>query len=756
MDVNYLKKMICGYSTEYSLQGMSNHKGIPTIGARGIQFRSRIEAQWAYIFETLEWDWEYEPIDLQGYIPDFIIKFDGDNEILIEIKGDVNIWKEDVYTPHKDKIIKSGWKGQFGILGGAYKEGSVEYWINIGKTFYVIDGGWCQDDLVVRKNNKTHKWSVCCDKDSVQETYQYHTIQMEFSKLWVEAKNKVQWKGIQNKEGRRVQRKEKMPFIENHKEQHIPIEIVLPQLNDDIVVLQLNDNDDIVSSLLNRFSIGLELFVENNIRYIKDVIDNDGSNITIASLASKIFKDWTYYDTKRKAWYYCDLNNIWCEAKKPIILKHLIQNILTSIFKHYIYGISKLEEIYKPTPQGYECLRKIFEEEYIKKATKIIKSLKSTSYMDSIMKCEVLYIKEEFYDDYIDSKPYLFAFKNKVYDFRTNELRYIKPDDYIMTNTGYDYPEYIEDNNTVFINKYFDTLFPNSDIKDYILDSCCSTLNGEKREQYFNIHIGCGSNSKTTFSGLYESVLGGYACEVSPETFTKPKKSANDTGELYKAKGKRWVFTNEPEPDTGKLQTALLKRIADETGRKIIARALYGNPVDIPITFQLNIFCNNKPELSSVDGGITRRLRVIEWKMKFVETPDPNNKYQAPLDTELMTKIITDDIRNAFVRMLLDRWETRVSAFKLIPVPEEIIAASADFVDDNSRVSGFIMSNYELTNNEEDKIGYDKLYTHFVSVCRYSKVSYKRFKDDMLGISGVSLKKTDKGRFYVGLKLRED
>jgi len=45
---------------------MSNNKGIPTIGVRGIQFRSRIEAQWAYIFEKLEWNWEYEPIDLEG------------------------------------------------------------------------------------------------------------------------------------------------------------------------------------------------------------------------------------------------------------------------------------------------------------------------------------------------------------------------------------------------------------------------------------------------------------------------------------------------------------------------------------------------------------------------------------------------------------------------------------------------------------------------------------------------------------------
>ena len=61
---------------------MSNNKVIPTIGVRGIQFRSRIEAQWVYIFEKLIWNWEYEPIDLDGYILDFIIKF-GDEDIII-------------------------------------------------------------------------------------------------------------------------------------------------------------------------------------------------------------------------------------------------------------------------------------------------------------------------------------------------------------------------------------------------------------------------------------------------------------------------------------------------------------------------------------------------------------------------------------------------------------------------------------------------------------------------------------------------
>jgi phage/plasmid-associated DNA primase len=168
------------------------------------------------------------------------------------------------------------------------------------------------------------------------------------------------------------------------------------------------------------------------------------------------------------------------------------------------------------------------------------------------------------------------------------------------------------------------------------------------------------------------------------------------------------------------------------------------------------MFCNNKPELSSVDGGIARRLRVVEWKMKFVESPDPNNKYQAPRDAELMSKIKTDDIRNAFIKMLLDRWDTRVSAFKLIPVPNEIKDASNDFVDDSNPVLGFIMSNYEITNNENDKINSTVLYTHFASSNRDSKISNKRFKDDILGISGISTKRSNKGVLFTGLKLRED
>lgn len=39
----------------------------------GIIYRSRLEATWAAFFKNLEWNFEYEPYDLNGWIPDFII-----------------------------------------------------------------------------------------------------------------------------------------------------------------------------------------------------------------------------------------------------------------------------------------------------------------------------------------------------------------------------------------------------------------------------------------------------------------------------------------------------------------------------------------------------------------------------------------------------------------------------------------------------------------------------------------------------------
>lgn len=56
-------------------------------------FRSRLEARWAAFFDLAGWKWEYEPIDLNGWTPDFRITFpcshsecSGNHTLLVEVK----------------------------------------------------------------------------------------------------------------------------------------------------------------------------------------------------------------------------------------------------------------------------------------------------------------------------------------------------------------------------------------------------------------------------------------------------------------------------------------------------------------------------------------------------------------------------------------------------------------------------------------------------------------------------------------------
>jgi len=57
---------------------------IPTV-YKGIRFRSRLEAKWARVFDILGENWEYEPIELNGWIPDFVLA-GGEKPILVECK----------------------------------------------------------------------------------------------------------------------------------------------------------------------------------------------------------------------------------------------------------------------------------------------------------------------------------------------------------------------------------------------------------------------------------------------------------------------------------------------------------------------------------------------------------------------------------------------------------------------------------------------------------------------------------------------
>ena len=72
-----------------------------------VQFRSRLEARWAAFFDVIERPWQYEPLELPGWIPDFLIEIpDKEKLFLAEIKPIV-AWQQFEYGQEGQKIARS-------------------------------------------------------------------------------------------------------------------------------------------------------------------------------------------------------------------------------------------------------------------------------------------------------------------------------------------------------------------------------------------------------------------------------------------------------------------------------------------------------------------------------------------------------------------------------------------------------------------------------------------------------------------------
>jgi hypothetical protein len=57
----------------------------------GIKYRSLLEAKWASFFTRIDWQYEYEPFEGNGYIPDFVIY--GETPLAVEVKPAIS-WND--------------------------------------------------------------------------------------------------------------------------------------------------------------------------------------------------------------------------------------------------------------------------------------------------------------------------------------------------------------------------------------------------------------------------------------------------------------------------------------------------------------------------------------------------------------------------------------------------------------------------------------------------------------------------------------
>jgi hypothetical protein len=110
---------------------------IPTEYA-GVNFRSRLEARWAAFFDLNGWEWQYEPVDLNGWMPDFLVRTELGRRTLMNgcvmLGGTADVYAEvkPVMEPNEveacyQKAVSHGGDRWVLLLGIAPLEGTLGY-----------------------------------------------------------------------------------------------------------------------------------------------------------------------------------------------------------------------------------------------------------------------------------------------------------------------------------------------------------------------------------------------------------------------------------------------------------------------------------------------------------------------------------------------------------------------------------------------------------------------------------------------------
>ena len=125
-----------------------NRDGIPTLYG-GVRFRSRLEARWAAFFARLGWPAHYEPFDLNGWIPDFVLhgRLEGCERIAVEVKP-VRGMDDPLFQATIAKIAASGWRGESLI---------VSYFLP-RDDFDNLSVGWCTQAGIPGASDEPPTW----------------------------------------------------------------------------------------------------------------------------------------------------------------------------------------------------------------------------------------------------------------------------------------------------------------------------------------------------------------------------------------------------------------------------------------------------------------------------------------------------------------------------------------------------------------------------------------------------------------------
>jgi len=257
------------------------------------------------------------------------------------------------------------------------------------------------------------------------------------------------------------------------------------------------------------------------------------------------------------------------------------------------------------------------------------------------------------------------------------------------------------------------------------------------------------SNGKSVLINLIRETFGEqYYGVFNPTILTKKRTiSSNPTPDIAEKKGKRIVVIQEPDFDDV-INAGILKEMTG--GDTITARQLYIAPITFKPQFKLLMICNKLPEISSIDGGTWRRIRVVPFESKFVDKPEKPNEFKKIFGME---NIVTE-WKSAFMWLLINKYY-KDYAENGLQEPEKVKIFTTQYQKDSNMFYEFISETIDIVNDSENVVPINEFYQEFTAWFKINRIGTRPNKKDLINYmldKGIKVS----GNKFIGIKRKED
>jgi len=409
------------------------------------------------------------------------------------------------------------------------------------------------------------------------------------------------------------------------------------------------------------------------------------------------------YDLEKNLWAMHE-NHRWFKLQKA-------QDLNIKLATEFIIDVAKISGIFNVKGTSIGGLNSDLFLEKAKHLNLLIKKLKENDYREKLIKsCSLIFFdKYDNFQEKLNENVDVIGFNNGIYDLKQMKFRKGIPEDYNTFTTKYNYIEYSLDHEyIIYIEKFFKMVLVDDKLVKYVLCYIASILRGGNTDQILMFWTGTGANGKGTINKFIDAMLGDYFATVKIELLTRKTGNANEASPALSDKpGKRLLSLQESDAGD-KLQLGFMKSLTG--GDKIQARGIFERPIYFIPQFKIVISCNEMPELGFVDGGTSRRLKVVKFTQKFVDNPTKSNEHKINknVDSELFK------MKGAFMWLLLNKYYPIYINNGLSKLePECVQVATKSYQEDSNIILDYLNENYIRTDNEKQIILIDDVWNLF-------------------------------------------